>query len=142
MKITREAEYAVRCVLYLSGVKGRVVSRKEVSQAMMIPSQFLGKIVQRLSKAGLLEITQGAKGGYRLLKEPRKITLLEVVEAIMGEIFLNECIMRPEGCFRSVGCAVYKVWGKARDQLRETLAQATMADLLDQDICFPFHDGE
>ncbi len=139
MRITREAEYAVRCVLYLSGEKGKVISRKEISQAMQIPSQFLGKIAQRLSKAGILEITQGAKGGYRLLKDPGQITLLEVVESIMGEIFLNECIMSPEGCFRTAGCAVYKVWGKARDQLRETLAKATMGELLSQDVCFLLH---
>ncbi len=135
MRVTREAEYAVRCVFYLCGRPDELISRKEVAQAMEIPPQFLGKIAQKLARAGILEIIQGAKGGYRLMKGPEEISLLEVVEAVMGEIFLNDCILKPQSCSRSVGCAVYRVWQKARNQLRHTLKEATMARLLEQETC-------
>jgi len=136
MRITRAGEYAVRCVLYMAGrEKNRVISRKEVSKEMEIPDQFLGKIAQQLARSGFLEVIQGAKGGYRLLMNPEKITLLDVVEAVSGEIFLNDCIMNPESCARSSFCAVNEVWEKAREQLRTTLRDATFDKLLKEDLC-------
>ena len=122
MKLTRAAEYAVRCILYLSGrPAGQVASRREVSSAMDIPGAFLSKIAQALSRAGILIVRQGAAGGYELALSPKNISLLSVVEAVDGEIQLNECLLRPHECGRSGLCAVHEVWHKARNQLRETL---------------------
>ena len=136
MRITRAGEYAVRCVLYMSDrEKNQIISRREVSKDMDIPEQFLGKIAQQLARAGFIEIIQGARGGYRLLKPPREISLLDVVEAVTGEIFLNDCIMDPRSCSRSSTCAVNSVWEKARTQLRETLRDATFDKLLIEDSC-------
>ena len=131
MRLTRAGEYAVRCLLYVAGQGfGKVVSRREIASAMQIPDQFLGKIAQQLARSGFIEIVQGAKGGYRLLKSPQKMTLLDVVEAVDGEIFLNDCLMKPDSCFRNPHCTVYLVWKKAREQLRETLREASFERLL------------
>jgi Rrf2 family protein len=134
LRLTRAGEYAVRCVFYLSSQEtGKVCNRKEIAETMDIPDPFLGKIAQQLARAGLIEIVQGSRGGLRLLVSPDKIHLLEVVEAVIGEIFLNDCILRPESCDGSNVCAAHMVWGKARDQLRDTLRQATFSKLLEQD---------
>lgn len=131
MRLTKAGEYAVRCVLYLSLQEmGIVVSRKEIAREMDIPDQFLGKIAQQLSRAGILEILQGPKGGLRLSIVPEQLSLLQVIEAVMGEIFLNDCLLRPEVCGRSYTCAVHSVWKKARNQLRETLREATFDKLV------------
>jgi DNA-binding IscR family transcriptional regulator len=53
------------------------------------------------------------------------MSLLDVVEAVIGEIFLNDCLMRPDSCSRSHTCAVNRVWEKARNQLRDTLRENT-----------------
>lgn len=136
MRLTRAGEYAVRCILYLSGKEeGSVVSRKEITREMDIPDQFLGKIAQQLARSGFIEIVQGAKGGYRLLMSPEQITLLDVVEAVIGEIFLNDCIMRPDSCARSASCSVNVVWEKARTRLRDTLREATFDTLLKEPSC-------
>jgi len=136
MRLTKAGEYAVRCVLYLSiKEKGIVVSRKEIAQAMDIPNQFLGKIAQQLSRSGILEIIQGPKGGFRLSISPEQLSLLHVIEAVVGEIFLNDCILRPDVCGRSYTCAVHFVWQKARNQLRETLRKATFAKLVKEESC-------
>ena len=135
MRLTRAGEYAVRCMLYLASLgTGELAMRKEIARAMEIPEQFLGKIAQQLSRAGFIDIVQGAKGGYRLVVPPQKLTLLDVVEAVVGEIFLNDCVMRPAACNRSNACAVHQVWEKARSQLRATLKEATFAGLL-RDSC-------
>jgi Rrf2 family protein len=138
MRLTRAGEYAVRCVLYLAsrGV-GVLCARKEIARQMDIPDQFLGKIAQQLARAGAIEIVQGAKGGFRLVVAPEQLTLLEVVEAVIGEIFLNDCIMRPESCNRSHACAVHCIWAKAKDQLRQTLQEANFARILQETSCTP-----
>jgi Rrf2 family transcriptional regulator, iron-sulfur cluster assembly transcription factor len=141
MRLTRAGEYAVRCMMYLCclGV-GNTGSRKEIAQAMDIPAQFLGKIAQQLARAGYIEIVQGPKGGFRLIVPPEEVTLLGVVEAVIGEIYLNDCLMRPESCFRSPTCTVYGVWETARRQLRQTLEQTTFAGLLEEPSCFTILD--
>jgi Rrf2 family transcriptional regulator, iron-sulfur cluster assembly transcription factor len=136
MRLTRAGEYAVRCVMYLAACPaGEVVNRKVIAEAMDIPDQFLGKIAQHLARAGIVEIVQGAKGGFRLLRSSDELSLLDVVEATIGEIFLNDCLMNPGVCKRSKACAVNKVWDKARKQLRDTLAAATIDSLLKSQSC-------
>lgn len=137
MRLTRAGEYAVRCLLYLSAQKeGEMANRKKIAQAMDIPEQFLSKIAQQLARAGILQIVQGAKGGFRLMISPEKLSLLDVVEAVTGEIFLNDCLLRPDSCARSHVCSVNRIWEKARDQLRSTLRGATFAHLLEEESCF------
>ena len=136
MRLTRAGEYAVRCVLYLASQgAGVLCARKDIARKMDIPEQFLGKIAQQLARAGVIEIVQGARGGFRLVVAPEDVTLLEVVEAVIGQIFLNDCVMRPESCNRSHACAVHCVWEKAKDQLRRTLEEATFAGLLKENRC-------
>jgi len=140
MRLTRAGEYALRCALYLSYQgEGVTTSRREIARAMDIPDQFLGKIAQQLAKAQIIEIIQGAKGGYRLLISPDKLTMLDVVEAVIGEIFLNDCVIRPESCQRAPACSAHQVWEKARDQLRNTLRQANFKQMLEDECC---HTGQ
>lgn len=137
MRLTRAGEYAVRCVMCLAknGGTEKVVSRQDVAAYGNIPSHFLAKIAQQLSRAGIIEILQGARGGYRLAVPPEKLSLLDVIEAIIGEIFLNDCVIRPKSCHASSSCAVNNVWIKARNQLRQTLAGVTFAQLLEEESC-------
>ena len=136
MRLTRAGEYAVRCVLFLSHRgEGQIVSRKEISRVMDIPNPFLGKIAQQLARSGIIEIIQGARGGYRLRIAPEKLTLLDVVEAVIGEIYLNDCVIRPESCARNQACSVHRIWERARDQLRETLRRSTFMHILAEESC-------
>lgn len=144
MRLTRAGEYAVRCILYLATQDVGVVSnRKRIAETMDIPGQFLSKIAQQLARAGIIEIVQGAKGGLRLVVSPAELSLLDVVEAVIGEIFLNDCLLQPSSCHRSSACTVNRVWEKARNQLRETLREATFSKLLTEDSCLdPFLERE
>lgn len=136
MRLTRAAEYAIRCMVYLAKRgKGVLTSRQEIAERAEIPGHFLAKIAQDLARAGLIEIRQGAKGGFVLLKEPAVISLLEVVEIMIGEIYLNDCIARPSDCKVSYSCAVHQVWMKAREQLRATLGEVSLEQLVKEESC-------
>lgn len=134
MRLTRSGDYAVRCLLYLALHPGRgVVGRKEIAEVMNIPAQFLGKVAQTLARAGLIAIRQGSRGGYELARDPADISLLEVVEAVDGEIFLNDCLHRLDFCERRPVCSVHRVWGRARRQLRDMLDGISLAALVDEE---------
>ena len=130
MRLNRAGEYAVRCVMHLAkNGNGGVISRREVAEAMEIPEPFLAKIARQLTLAGILDVTQGSRGGYRLARNPDELTLLDVVEAMMGEIFLNDCLCRPKSCKRSPTCPTHRIWKRANQQLRDTLKSATFSQI-------------
>ncbi len=136
MRLTRAGEYAVRCMLYLSKKgQGNLISRQEIAENADIPAHFLAKIAQQLAKAGFIEIRQGARGGFVLSQKPADISLLQIVETMIGEIYLNDCIIRPDSCGSQAECSVHQVWLAARNQLRATLAAVSLEDLLQGDIC-------
>ncbi len=138
MRLTRAGEYAVRCMIYLSHKgKGVQISKQEIAERADIPTHFLAKIAQDLARANMITIKQGSKGGYSLLKNPADISLLEVVEVMIGEIYLNDCVGRPVTCSVSSSCSVHKVWEYARNQLRETLAAVSLAELCENESCIP-----
>lgn len=138
MRLTRAAEYAIRCIIYLSQQgRGVLASKNDIAERAEVPPHFLAKIAQDLARAGFIEIRQGPRGGFVLLKEPKDITLLDVVETMIGEIYLNDCVARPSACNALTACGVHQVWIRARNQLRETLRQATFDQLLQKKICLP-----
>ncbi len=136
MRLTRAAEYAIRCMVYLSKQgRGVLTSRQEIAERAEIPGHFLAKIAQDLAKAGFIEIKQGARGGFVLLQPPEDISLLDVVETMIGEIYLNDCVARPSSCKVTYSCAVHQVWMDARDQLRQTLARVHFDQLVKEESC-------
>ena len=131
MQITKQADYAVRAVLYLAGLSdGRRAPTSQIAREQRIPPSFLAKIVSQLSVAGMVQTSRGARGGVTLARDPSQITLLEVVEAIDGPITLNECVTDPSVCTFGADCPVHGVWCKAQASLVKDLTATTFAALL------------
>lgn len=122
MQITRQADYAVRAVLYLANLGAdRRAATSQIAQEQHIPPSFLAKIVSQLSVAGLLQTSRGARGGVSLARTPDQISLLEVVEAIDGPILLNECVASHGACVFGEDCPMRPVWCDAQAELVERL---------------------
>ena len=132
MQITRQADYAVRAVLYLAKNGEQRSATSQVAQEQRIPPSFLAKIISQLSIAGLLHTSRGARGGVTLAREPQDITLLEVIEAIDGPIQLNECVGESSVCTFDNDCPLRPVWCDAQDELVNKLKQTNFAQLLSQ----------
>lgn len=133
MQITRQADYAVRAVLYLSRMgPNQRAATSTVAQEQNIPPSFLAKIISQLSIAGLLHTSRGARGGVTLAREPKDITLLEVVEAIDGPIQLNECVGENSNCTFDKDCPLRPVWCEAQDELIKRLKGTNFEQLLKQ----------
>lgn len=133
MQITRQADYAVRAVLYLSRMgNNQRAATSTVAQEQNIPPSFLAKIISQLSIAGLLHTSRGARGGVTLAREPKEITLLEVIEAIDGPIQLNECVGDGGTCTFDHDCPLRPVWCEAQDELVSRLKGTNFEQLLAQ----------
>jgi Rrf2 family protein len=133
MQITRQADYAVRAVLYLARMEPNQRSAtSQVAQEQHIPPSFLAKIISQLSIAGLLHTSRGARGGVTLAREPKDITLLEVIEAIDGPIMLNECVNGNSVCTFDDDCPLRPVWCEAQEELVNRLRGTSFQFLLEQ----------
>ena len=131
MQITRQADYAVRAVLYLAnlGTSERAAT-STVAEEQRIPPSFLAKIISQLSIAGLLHTSRGARGGVTLAREPEDISLLEVIEAIDGPIQLNECVAEDSQCSFDDSCPLRSVWSDAQGELVARLKKTNFAQLM------------
>jgi Rrf2 family iron-sulfur cluster assembly transcriptional regulator len=130
MQITRQADYAIRAVRYLAkqGSTQRVAT-SIVAREMKIPASFLAKIISQLSIAGLLHTSRGAHGGVSLAREPKDISVLDVVEAIDGPILLNECVGDTKSCVFEDECLVHPIWIEVQESLVNRLRE-TRFDVL------------
>ncbi len=128
MQITRQADYALRAMLYLAQNNNeRLASTSQIAEVKKIPPSFLAKIISQLSIAGLIQTSRGAHGGVKLARDPEEITLLEVVEAIDGPISLNECTNNPESCPFGEDCPLHQIWCETQAELIEKLRSTTFA---------------
>ncbi len=128
MQITRQADYAVRAMVYLAQLEpDKPAATSKIAREKSIPPSFLAKIVSQLSVAGLLRTSRGAHGGVSLAKAAEAISLLEVIEAIDGPILLNDCVAENMTCNANEDCPLKPVWCDAQKLLVDHLSKANFS---------------
>jgi Rrf2 family protein len=133
MQITRQADYALRAMLFLSRLEPNVrAATSQIAEAQQIPPSFLAKIISQLSIAGLIHTSRGARGGVSLARSPEEISVLDVVESIDGPITLNECSHGSEGCPFGEDCPLQPLWCDAQSELVLKLKNTNFAELTKQ----------
>jgi Rrf2 family protein len=134
MQITRQADYALRAMLYLAKLESKErAATSQIAEEMDIPPSFLAKIISQLSIAGLIHTSRGAHGGVSLARKPENISLLDVVEAIDGPIALNECTLDPSVCIFGDSCPIHEVWCEAQEELVRKLSESTFNELVERE---------
>ena len=121
--ISRQTDYAVRVVLHLACLPAGVqVSIGEIAESRSLPMAFVRRLIKPLVSRGLLASTRGSAGGIRLARPPADISLLDVVQALEGDLSLNQCTDVHKGCPLADGCPVHSVWTGANRVLAAHLA--------------------
>jgi Rrf2 family protein len=134
MQITRQADYAVRAVLFLSGLENASrAPTSHIAREKQIPPSFLAKIVSQLSVAGVVQTSRGARGGVSLARPAEDISLLEVIEAIDGPITLNECVVDASSCTFGEDCPVHSIWCETHEALVNRLKATNFEALANAD---------
>ncbi len=131
MQITRQADYALRAMLYLAQLEpAQRAATSQIAEEQRIPPSFLAKIISQLSIAGLIHTSRGARGGVTLAREPQAISMLEVVEAIDGPIMLNECTDDATTCPFGEDCAIRDLWCNAQEELVNRLRSSNFGQFV------------
>jgi Rrf2 family protein len=133
VELTRQADYALRCVLEVT--RHRRISAAEIARRQELSPSFVGKIVGTLARAGILETHRGAAGGVQLGRPADTIAVLDIIEAVEGPIRLNRCVRTPPACAIVDRCQLSSVFRDAQDALTEALS-VTLEELLARD---PLH---
>jgi Rrf2 family iron-sulfur cluster assembly transcriptional regulator len=132
LELTHRGDYAIRAMIALGRVNGLAgrLSVRHIAAEMQIPVAFLPRVMRDLVAAGLVEATAGRTGGYRLSRQPRAISLLEIIEAIEGDSRRTTCVLRGGPCGRDGHCDVHDVFFAAQQAMLDMLRGASLADLL------------
>ena len=130
MQLTRAADYAIRVMIHLASLpSGSRASRGELAGVAECPEQFLSKVLQSLTHAGLVVSHRGNTGGFELPRIHRNASLLEVVEALEGPLRLNSCVSGEQLCSRQQWCPAHTVWVDAQRALADVLRAASISEL-------------
>jgi Rrf2 family protein len=129
MQLTRAADYAVRVMIHLAThTEGRVLL-PELAAVTDAPESFLSKVLQALSRGGLISSRRGQSGGFQISQGGREASMLQVIEAIDGPICLNVCLISGKSCQRKAHCPAHPVWAQAQMAMVEVLSRAMVAEL-------------
>jgi Rrf2 family protein len=140
MLFSTKAEYGVRLMVELGRQPDSgPVSLSSVAEAERLPLSYLEHLVAKLRRAGLVTSTRGAHGGYSLAHPATEITMLEVVEALEGQIAPMECFHEsPEGkvlCSHESNsdraCATKLLWTRVQSGVNRALQGTTLAELVE-----------
>ena len=130
MQLTRAADYAVRVMIHMAGMPpGTRASRAELAEAAECPEQFLSKVLQGLTRAGLVVSHRGNTGGFELPDMHRAASLLQIVEAIEGPLRLNVCLNGEHSCARQTWCPAHVVWADAQTAMESVLKRSSIDEL-------------
>jgi Rrf2 family transcriptional regulator, iron-sulfur cluster assembly transcription factor len=129
--IKKDTDYAMRMLAYLALNNGKSpVAAKKLAAAGEVPEDFAYKILRKLTRAGLAVGSMGSRGGFKLGKAPKDISLLDVVSAIQGPISVRKCCVANEACSRQGICDISTVLGGLQNNLIGSLKKITVADIL------------
>jgi Rrf2 family protein len=129
LKLTKKADYGLIALKHLAMHGPASSSAKEIAETYGIPSPLLSKILQKLAKNGFLRSEQGTNGGYKLARQAREITALEVIRSIDGPIFLTACFTEHGYCCHTDKCIVRDPLQKVHEGILRLLASITIADM-------------
>lgn len=129
LRISRKIDYGLRAMIYLASIPPEaIVPFREIARQMLVPEDFLAKILKTLVDEGLVKSTRGPHGGYALAKPATEISFLEVIEAVEGPIALNVCLDE-DGCGKAAACTMVGVWREGQERMLEVYRSATLASL-------------
>jgi Rrf2 family protein len=138
MKFSAQEEYGLRCLLQIArhGTTGSVTI-PEISRVEGLSQTHVAKLLMILRREGLISSTRGQSGGYSIAREPNKISIAEVLEALGGRLYDDEFCERHSGqmdvCKHNVDCGLKSLWQVIQTAVDQVVTRLTLADLMPQD---------
>ncbi len=128
---SKACEYAIRAVLYIAikSTEGARLGLKEIAKEIDSPIPFTAKILQTLSREGIIASAKGPNGGFYLKPKSKPIPLSAIVKAIDGKDTLHECALGLKECSDRFPCPIHSEVRAYKDKLRDAMAEKTVQQL-------------
>ena len=134
MRITTWAEYGLICDLHLARRAGTgPVAGRDMAARERLPGDYVEQILLRMRRAGIVESTRGARGGYALARPPEHISVRDVIQASELTTFDLHCVSHPvdaDRCAAAENCSIRPVWVLLQQRIDEVLEGVKLSDLL------------
>ena len=131
MKLSTKGRYGVKAVVELAVNYGsEPISIKKISESQNISEYYLEQLFSTLRKADLIKSIRGAQGGYVLSREPKDITIAEVMFVLEGPVEIADCI-EDDSCNNTDCCATRLLWSKIKKSIDEVMESITLQDIVD-----------
>ena len=129
--LSKTGLHAVRAMVALARLpEGCYAGAARIAQDIGAPQNYLGKLLKSLAEEGLVESQKGLGGGFRLVRDPKQVSLLDVVEPIEHISRWSGCILGWPECSESDPCAIHKRWKAVRTAYVQMLQRTTIAELV------------
>lgn len=134
--LSNSCRYGIRAVIYIASQpeSNEKTGIKKISKDLGLPTPFLAKILQQLAKQKILSSSKGPHGGFSLLKDPKKISLIEIVNSIDGEDIFTNCVMHNGPCKsvekEKIACPLHNDYTRIRKDLINLFSKKTIHDLI------------
>jgi Rrf2 family protein len=133
VRLSKRVEYGLIAIGHIAKKPhGDLATTKEIAQMYHIPFELLAKVLQRLTKGGLILSTQGVHGGYMLAGDPSRIPVSVIINAIEGKVpVLVECMSKgPESCGVFTVCTIKSPLGKVQANIEKAFNSMTLAEIV------------
>ncbi|GGH05001.1 RrF2 family transcriptional regulator [Silvibacterium dinghuense] len=132
LRLTKKADYGLMALKFIAEHEDSVsLSAKDIAEAYHIPPQLLAKILQKLTREGLLRSHAGMNGGYTLSRPAADITAFEVIRAIDGPLFITSCVTDSGSCDLTNSCTIKEPLARVNDSISDVLKNIRISDLAD-----------
>lgn len=129
--ISKTGLHAIRALSALAELsEGTYAGAGIIAEKVNAPRNYLGKLLQMLAREGLVISQKGLNGGFRLARDPKTVTLLDVIEPIEHISRWSECFLGKKACSDEDPCVVHTQWKSVRNSYAAFLSATTIADLL------------
>lgn len=131
--LSKTSKYALQALILLASVgKNQYILTKQIASALAIPKEYLNKVMQLLVQLKYVKSLKGPQGGFRLARDPRDITIYDILQSIDGTDFFQMCLLRARLCDERNPCALHSYWQKILGQLRAVLDRVTLEKLVEE----------
>ncbi|HOX70246.1 MAG: SUF system Fe-S cluster assembly regulator [Dokdonella sp.] len=130
LRVSKLTDYATVVMTCLAESADEVLSAQLLAERARLEAPTVSKVLKQLAGAGLVDSWRGANGGYRLAREPRAISVADIVTAMEGPIGMTECCAHSGLCDHESHCGVRVNWQRISDAIRTALEGVTLADML------------
>lgn len=133
LHLTQKVDYALIILMSLAKNDEKSLSIKQIAKSSNLSFLFLQKIAGILQQNKIIEAKRGKYGGYKLIKDPKKITIKEIIEAVEGPIAIIPCLKsfsEPQCCKKNKKCEIRLGLQKINQEIENFLAKKTLYQII------------